>query len=209
LRAGLTGCYFAKQFGRLKDRTAIEVFLDADALDVERLNKSLDEHASASRVGIAVFPWVRGTGDLVDLLSSLAANERWVLRRRSKRSPLGGALIGVEWSTRKKHISETMGFAPFSVMPVARRAPYVAVAVWPGARENRRRGVDSTPPGKGDEVSFLDASHEFGDQKYETMWLETSERVQRLMKAPPDQFGLYRRTAFVLPEADAAMLALS
>jgi hypothetical protein len=170
------------------------------------LNSALEEHAKFDRVVIAVFPRLTSELAFVEFLNALGADPRWALRRRSKPSPSGGVLIGVEWTTASGEVSETMGFAPFASMPVPRRAPYVAITTWPGGRSNPIRGLGSTPPGKAGEVSFLDALHGFEHDEYEQLWARTSAKVGLLMSVPPDDPRLYRRAAFVVSAEYASRL---
>lgn len=207
LHAGMTGCEFAKLLAGKMGRVAVELHVDAQLPPTEWLNNAFDEHAKADRAVIAVFPMIATEGALVEFLNALGTDSRWRVRRRSKTSPRGGILVGLEWTTRSRDISETMGFAPFATMPVPRRAPYVAIATWPGGRSNPFRGQGSTPPGRPGVVSFLDASHGFDHQQYEASWDETTSSVASLMSVPPDDPRLYRRAAFVIAAEYATKLA--
>lgn len=91
-------------------------------------------------------------------------------------------------------------------MPVPRRAPYVAIATWPGGRLNRFRGQGPTPSGTTGQMSFLDAPHSMEAAEYEARWFETVARVTALMSVPPDNASLYRRAAFVIPPEHAEHL---
>jgi len=208
LRAGLTGCAFAKLLAGKTGRVAIEIHTEVGPPPAAWLNNTFDVHAAAERIVIAVLPRIGSERDLVESLNGLGADPRWSVRRRAKTSPTGGILIGLEWRTSAGDISEAMGFAPFSTMPVSRRAPYVAIATWPAGRSNPFRGQGATPPGKPGEVSFLDTSHGFDAEPYETMWSETTSRVASMMSAPPDDPRLYRRAAFVLSAEHAAQLVI-
>jgi hypothetical protein len=187
-------------------RIAIELHVDAELPPTSWLNNAFDEHAKADRVVIAVFPRIANEIALVEFLNALGSDTRWSIRRRSKASPSGGVLVGVEWITASGDITETMGFAPFAMMPVPRRAPYVAIATWPGGRSNPFRGTGSTPPGKPGTVSFLDAPHGYDQERYEALWGDTTTGVGSLMSIPPDDPRLYRRAAFVMPAEHAAKL---
>ena len=209
LRAGMTGCEFARLLAGKSGRIAIELHVDAELPPTRWLNNAFDEHARADRAVIAVFPRISNEVGLIEFLNALGADARWNIRRRSKTSPGGGVLVGLEWVTGSGDITETMGFAPFATMPVPRRAPYVAIATWPGGRSNPFRGTGSTPAGKPGEVSFLDASHGYGQERYEALWAETTAGVASLMSVPPDDPRLYRRAAFVVPVEHAAKLAVS
>jgi hypothetical protein len=202
----MTGCEFARLLSGKARRVAIELRVDADLASIDRLNDAFDEHAKYDRAVIAVFPHITTEAAFVEFLNALGADARWNLRRRAKTSPSGGVLVGLEWTTASGDVSETMGFAPFASMPVPRRAPYVAIATWPGGRSNPFRGRGATPPGRPGEVSFLDAPHGFDEEQYEALWAATTAKVASLMAVPPDDPRLYRRSAFVLPAEHAAKL---
>jgi hypothetical protein len=209
LRAGMTGCSFARMLTGGSKRTAVvaEIQPIAGQRIALRLNTGFDAHARADRVAVAVFPLINCEGALIELLNTLACDSRWRIRCHPQRSPSAGVLVGLEWITASGHVSEAMGFAPFGTMPVPRRAPYVAIATWPGRAANPFRGRGVTPPGKPDTVSFLDAAHGFEERRYEAMWSDTTRDVTSLMKCPPDDAKLYRRTAFVLTADSATKLA--
>jgi len=96
-----------------------------------------------------------------------------------------------------------MGFAPFPTMPVTRRAPFVALATWPGERRNPQRITPRHP----NRVSFLDAAHGIAALDYPATWDETIDKVATLMKEPPDDARLYRDVAFVVSSGLASKLS--
>jgi hypothetical protein len=208
LRAGMTGCEFARLLAGKHGGIAVELHVSVTP-PATWLNRVFDAHASAGYVVVAVFPNIVTEAALIEFLNALQATARWKLRRSPKVSPSGGVLVGVEWTTRSGDISDVMGFAPFPTMPVPRRSPYVAIATWPGGRSNPFRGIGSTPPGRQGIVSFLDASHGLDHEAYEDRWKKTSERVGALMSIPPDDARLYRRTTFVLTAEQADKLAVA
>jgi hypothetical protein len=209
LRAGLTGCKFAKLLAGRSGRVAVELHVDSELSPTAWLNDAFDEHAKADRAVIAVFPAIATEIAFVELLNELGTDSRWRVRRRSKTSPTGAVLVGLEWTTASGDTSDMMGFAPFATMPVPRRAPYVAIATWPGGRSNPFRGKGSTPGGRPGEVSFLDAAHGADEAQYEAMWAGTTSQVAALMSVPPDDPRLYRRAAFVISADHAAKLVFS
>lgn len=211
LRAGMTGCEFARLLAGRHGSVAIdaiELYVDDSPQTTALLNHNFDEHARAERAVIAVFPNIITEAALIEFLNTLGTNPRWKVRRSAKTSPLGGVLVGLEWTTRSGDISDVMGFAPFPMMPVPRRSPYVAIATWPGARSNPFRGTGSTPPGRAGIVSFLDSAHGLDQEAYEDRWRTTSERVSSLMSVPPDDARLYRRTSFVVAAERATGLVV-
>jgi len=137
LRAGMAGCEFAKLLAGKANRMAIEAHVDAELPRTDWLNNAFDANAIANRAVIAVFPRISSERALIEFLNALGRDDRWKVRRRTKTSPAGGALVGLEWRTADGDISETMGFAPFPSMPVPRRAPYVAIATWPVGKRTR------------------------------------------------------------------------
>jgi hypothetical protein len=204
----MTGCEFAKLLAGKSGRVAVELHVDPQLSPTGWLNNAFDEHAKAGRTVIAVFPAITAENACVELLNELGTDSRWRVRRRPKPSPAGATLVGLEWTTASGDISDTMGFAPFATMPVPRRAPYVAIATWPGGRANPFRGQGSTPAGRPGEVSFLDASHGFDEGQYEAMWAKTTGQVAALMSVPPDDPRRYRRAAFVMSTDHAAKLSI-
>jgi hypothetical protein len=206
LRAGLSGCEFARRLAGKADRVVVELYADATVPSTTKLNKALDAHAAAERTVIVVFPLVVDEQQLVDLLATLLTDTRWRVRDGGKTSPSGGAIVGLEWTTSAGDISDVMGLGPFATMPVPRRTPHVALAIWPGARCNPFRGSGPTPPAHAKRVSFLDASHGFALSDYEELYRVTSEQVGNLMTVPPDDASLYRRAGFVLSADGIAKL---
>lgn len=173
------------------------------------MNSAFDNYAKVEQAVIAVFPNIVTERAFIGFLNELGSLPRWKLRRRSATSPTAGALIGLEWTTSSGDVSNTMGFAPFASMPVSRRGPYVAIAVWPGARSNEFRGQPPTPPSKPGEVGFLDAAHRLEETEYRTTYEKTTVDVASLMAIPPDNAKLYRDVAFVILAEHADKLDIS
>jgi hypothetical protein len=206
LRAGMTGCQFAKKLAAMQGRMAVETHPAVP--DAALLDRILDEHASANRSVIVVLPSIRDPASLVAVLNTLCTTSpRWRIRRRKVTSPAGDVCLGLEWTTYEGNVSDLMGFAPFPTMPIPRRAPYVAIAAWPGGRANPFRGAPPTPPGHGNQVSFLDAAHDFDADEYARRWARSVEVVSALMALPPDDARLYRRTAFIVDAESSATLS--
>lgn len=112
LRAGLTGCEFARLLSGKANRVAIELHVDAELPRTDWMNNTFDANAEAERIVIAVFPRIANEHALVEFLNALGRDDRWHVKRRTKTSPTGGILVGLEWRTQSGDISETMGFAP-------------------------------------------------------------------------------------------------
>jgi hypothetical protein len=56
LRAGLTGCEFARLLSGKANRIAVELHVDADLPRTGWMNSTFDANAEADRIVIAVFP---------------------------------------------------------------------------------------------------------------------------------------------------------
>jgi hypothetical protein len=194
LRAMMTGCRFAGHLAA-SSRMAIETFLPP--LDPSYLDSTFDRHGASERAVVALLPSIRSEIELVHALNSLPS-DRWKLIHRPSTDD-GLVFVGVQWSTSQNHICHAMGFAPFITMPVPRRAPYVAIALWPGGRSNSFRGTRPTPPGKDGQVDFLDAAHGLDEADYRKRWDVTTREVKAIL----DDTKPYRESAFVLPTSVA------
>lgn len=205
LHAGMTGCSYASAFAAVRGRLTVTTYGEPPV--TSRLDDALDFHGQEDEAFAFVLPYLRSEDELVGLLQQLSRAPRWHVRPAGT-LPSGDVLVGLDWTTANGDVSDTMGFAPMFSMPVPRRAPYVAIAAWPGGRANPFRGEPPTPRARAGQVSFLDASHTFTRHQYEKTWATTERNVGTLMKSPPDDARLYRRVAFSLsPEAAAPLFA--
>lgn len=198
-----TGCRFAALL--VKDgRIAYEPHEEVP--NVDDLDTRLDVYGASARSVIILLPFVASERALVDVLSALVAgSRRWQVHNRG-RTPSGGVLVALEWQTAAGDRSEAMGFAPLPTMPVTRRAPYFAIALWAGDRRNPERGMPPTPRARQGVVSFLDAEHAVDRDTYAKLWAETENTVAGMMVAPPDEAKLYRRSAFALTTEAAELV---
>ncbi len=198
-----TGCMFAARLVR-DGRVAYEPHEEVP--DVDDLDTRLEVYGASARSVIILLPFVASEVALVDVLNTLTTGSpRWRVRDRG-RTPAGCGLVGLEWTTADGDVSDAMGFAPLPSMPVTRRAPYFAIALWCGGRHNLERGAPPTPRPRSGQVSFLDADHAVEHDAYVKLWTETEKTVAGLMLAPPDSASLYRKVAFALsPRAEDAL----
>ena len=192
LRDG-SGCTFAASLA-YGGRVAFEVH---DEPPTGEVDDSLDVYAAANLVAVLLLPFVTSERVLVEALAVLrASSPRWRLRKGTQTPE--SVHVAVEWTTSGNLVDDTMGFAPLLTMPVPRRGPYVAIALWPGGQQNPLRGVRPTPPAQPGRVSFLDVPHGLDEATNASMWKTTEEKVAALMTLPADRPALYRRAAFVL-----------
>ena len=165
-----TGCRFAAQLVR-DGRVAYEPHEEIP--NAGHLDARLDVHGAGARSAIMLLPFVASEDALVGVLEALrAGSPRWRVRDRG-RTPTGCVLVGLEWTTADGDSSDDMGFGPLPSMPVPRRAPYFAIALWAGGRRYHERGTPPTPRPRPGAVSFLDAEHGVDRDTYVKMWTET------------------------------------
>lgn len=140
--AQLTWCKFAPHYvGGLHAEAhppATVVFAGkpgpGDASSLTDLLVLAGEEAS---LAILAFPDLRTSADVAGLLLALAADPRWRLTLpHPGPHPHDDTVIGLWWITSGSQLSSVMGLAPLGEMPVTRRAPHVALVVWPGAHLN-------------------------------------------------------------------------
>jgi hypothetical protein len=151
-----SGCSFAARFAQGKEqRISFATNVGSvDAAALEYLNEHFRGAANTEQTAVAIFPALQTEGEVIHLLQVLTSNVRWRVRRVESPS-FGAALVGLEWQTDFGPWAQAMGFAPLLTMPTTRRAPYVAIAAWPGRA--RRRKVESPNVGFGDMPSHLAA----------------------------------------------------
>jgi hypothetical protein len=108
--------------------------------------------------------------------------------------------LGLEWKTKAGPICDDMGLAPFGTMPVTRRAPYVAIAVWGGPHLNEHIR-------KGPRVGVASASTGLNASEHRKLMTASDRRVRDLLDVPPEENPEWlRQVAFVLPRAPALKL---
>lgn len=101
--------------------------------------------------------------------------------------------IGLWWQTAHGPWSSVMGFAPLGSMPVTRRAPYVAIVLWPGGHENIHRTDRPAAVGIVQAPVVPDA------QEYQRIWDRTKAKTSELLSEPPENAPLLRKVTFCLP----------
>ena len=92
--------------------------------------------------------------------------------------------------------SVAMGLAPLLSMPVTRRAPFPAIALWPGKPRKKSK--------KGESVSFGDIPSPFEGTEHGAALSASTDRTRELMGLDDPEQGPWRSVAFCLsPEAAA------
>jgi hypothetical protein len=208
LRRGMTACGFAASVAGNGRVNYVHQLDDLTEADIAQIDIFIDDTAAARNFAVILFPRVRTTRDIGRLLQTLARGERWQTKRVPwrKHAREGAGLVGLSFRTIDGNRSSVMGFAPLGCMPVSRRAPYVALAVWGGGKLNDHK---RSPEGL---VGFIDAPV-LGDDNapadrelHQQLWDSTMNRVQELLSDPPEDDFVLKDIAFCLPNSTLAEL---
>lgn len=204
LGASMSGCRFAAALARDPSRIAFYVGVEEmRESELSRLSDFLDDTEKLKRVAILLFPRLRSPNDIIARLDTLTLEPRWsrasVSWREHPREDT--ELVGLTWTTTQNLRSDAMGFAPLGTMPVSRRAPYVAIALWAGGHDNPHFVK------AGERVGFTDIANDFSADTHKKMWDATEERTRELLHDPPEDIVRLRRVAFCVPRSDIAPAA--
>lgn len=194
LRRSLSGCAFAAAAaGR---RRGIVYYTVRGSLSVDIVNAFIDTAEARDLFAVVLFPWIRWPAELTSYLGALRLHPRWTITTATGRQlrPDGAVDICIEWTTSGGYRSSVMGFAPIGTMPVTRRAPYYALALWPGGHKNPR-----FTPRDASKVGFIDAVLDLSDESYASTMLSSKERTAALLGSPPEAAPPLREVAFCLP----------
>jgi hypothetical protein len=161
--------------------------------DIGDLAATIDGASENGLVSILLFPLTRTEHDLVQILVRLDAHERWRIERRAIRRDHAVAL-SVTFTTLQGDESHAMGFGPVGQMPVSRRAPYFALALWAGERSN-----PYFAGGKPGTVNMAHAPHQLTQQLHEETWAKTQAATTMFLSEPADDSVWLRKVAFCLP----------
>jgi hypothetical protein len=202
LHSGLSGCRFASMLAA-KQPVRIDFYSPLGALDHQLVEAFIDGTAARELTAVLLFPALRTPRQACELLATLRRGGRW----RVSRIPwpdgyrkADSVALGLEWKTKAGPISDAMGLAPFGTMPVTRRAPYVATAVWGGPHVNEHIR-------KGARVGVASASTGLNARQHQKLMAATDGRVRDLLEVPPAENPEWlRQVAFVLPKAPALKL---
>lgn len=180
-----SGCVFASQFASgISARTAYATFSKADASVASDINDHFSAAGRDQRAAVAVFPSIATEKQLVKFIGSLRSDPRWQCRSIESKLPDCSALV-LEWQTEAGVWSRTMGLAPLLTMPVTRRAPFVAIAAWPG------------PPRKPNAkfVGFIDMPDDSDEAEHASKLKHTEARTAEHLAGDPDA-DILKRVAF-------------
>ncbi len=185
--ARFSGCHFAARYATLEDeeRLRVSVVQHLPGDQVDSLNRLLEGCAEISQAGVFVFPGVADQEQLVEIVQTLASSDRWELE--TDLDVARGMLVRLLWRTAEGNTSDTLGMAPLLTMPLTRRAPYCAIALWPGSP--RKEGEDR--------VGFIDMPSGLPDDKHRQMLQSSTDTVRNLLGEEPKE-APWRNVTFCL-----------
>jgi len=206
LSRGFSGCQFASFLARenqktqANDRILCTTFLeDLAAEDLPDIEHLIDDAAAREQIALFLFPRLRTPRDVAALALTLSQHERWTCSNvewgAAKRD--GCSLLSLNWTTQSGAPSSAIGFAPLGSMPVTRRAPYVAIALWSGGHQNEHKPSDRP------EIGFVDFPISIDKAAHDELWNGTRTDVRELLSDPPEDAVLLRRVTFCLPDETA------
>jgi hypothetical protein len=186
-----SGCRFVQRFAKQPGTSAVNkrparIVCASSANDIgaTALNRFFEGCAAQEAAGVAIFPALTTEAELARLLRRIGEMGRWRLSSRED-TVRDALLVSLEWRTSEDKWSRTMGFAPLLTMPPTRRAPYAAIAMWPGASQRAER----------EDVGFIDMPSRIKDHR--KLIKESMTRVRELLGEDPDG-APWRNTAFSL-----------
>lgn len=188
----LHGCSFATAIAK-SNRIRLASFFGIPTDDVvPQLSEHIQIAASAQQLAVAIYPNIVTAQELLAFIRLLDCSSDWTV------TPLnvpGRSAVDMRWASSDSQQSSVMGFAPFGTMPVTRRAPYVAMALWPCGYDNPRRKKPDRFVGVGD------MAHEFADERYDRMQRATRDRVSQTRHVHRDA-SLFTGMTFCLPDEE-------
>jgi|SRR5215212_653240 len=170
LRAGITGCEFARVFAKGPAPADIRPVVIRDALAeppvADLVQPILLRAAADSAAVLLIFTDLRYDEEVADLANLLSRHTAWTLwePRWPVERQRDDVLLALDWTTPSKHISNALGLGPLGAMPVTRRAPFVGLVVWPGAHENPHRPVEFK------RVGVADMKNNLARAKHDAYW---------------------------------------
>jgi hypothetical protein len=179
-----TACMFAS--GLAKKGTGAILYRTVpsrvDAQTASLLNASLDDASDVPSGVVFTFPFLRTAADVALLVRALSEDQRWRFSEASTVIASGLTTIQVTWRTKFDQLSRVMGLAPLGSMPVTRRAPYVALFVWPGKHANPHRPEPQPKPS----VSVVDMPPGVQPADYHDVFKKSQDSTKALLDQTMD-----------------------
>jgi hypothetical protein len=206
LLRGLSGCTFAATLAGNENRAGIIAYAvivgEPTEDDVPDITAAIDSTEEAHKVAVLLFPHLRSAEDIARLIRMLCQQEpRWSCYKVDWRNHArdDAVLLALPWMTRSGFVSDTMGFAPLGSMPVTRRSPYVALALWAGGHENPFMQKNSGPS-----VGISDTRHFLHKDQHKSLLKSSTEQTSAILSDPADDMEHLRKVAFCIPRDVAA-----
>jgi hypothetical protein len=137
----------------------------------EQLEPLLIESAGHDEAVLFIFPDLRTEEQVVSIINGLCAHASWEAKEiQWQEYPRSDILVALSWKSPEQFQSTTLGLAPFGTMPVMRRAPLVAIALWPGGHQNLHW------PYRGKRVSLADMPHSLDAETHQKMKVDSEQR---------------------------------
>lgn len=166
-------------------------------IDMAAMDKASDallfalEHRDPSAAIVALFPEPTTPGQVLQFAKALAeAGDAWHVDLQAGGEDIH---IAIEHRPVGALASTAMGFAPFHTMPLTRRAPVTAIALWSGGLQN-----EFHPAGRGDkrkQASFADMPHGRDKAAHDDLWRKSDRSTTDLGGDPTE----LRKMTFRLP----------
>lgn len=202
LRFNMSGCTFAGHLAS-DPKACVWVVLTPDRkpIDVKAIDALLD--SQPPRPTFLIAPEARTGNDIARLVKTLRSSLRWHASAAvAPGSRTNCVALDIRWKIGTGvGASSVVGFAPLGCMPVTRRAPYVALALWPSAHAYEH--YKPTNP-----VSIAGVALEMSKRKHLRQERGTQERVTKLLDSPKESSSRLRHVTFILPRPSGD-LALS
>jgi hypothetical protein len=126
---------------------------------MEGLNADFSFAAQSKAFALAIFPLISSERQLDELIQTLSGDARWTSDEIARDAD--HRRVELRWRNPEGLDCNAVGFAPTLPMPVTRRAPYVAVGVWPGGHDNQFL------KNHGQTIGLADTSHNLDEQGYQ------------------------------------------
>ncbi len=204
LKTTLTGCHFAASLTKARRWTPL-VWMNAHgAALVNALDLLIEEASTGGHFTVLILPKVRTEGQLVEALDTLIRHStRWTAFDCTEEGAVGDLIaMDLRWRNSESECCSAMGLGPFATMPVTRRAPYPALAIWGGSRLNSYRKKPHEFVGVGD------MNPEMDEKPYAAANSATLDRVKAL-RALHDEARPKTGVTFYLSRAATASLTLA
>lgn len=140
---------------------------------MEGLNADFEFAAQSKLFALAIFPLISSERQLGELIQTLSGDAQWKAEEIGRDTE--HRMVELRWRNPEGLECNAVGFAPTLAMPATRRAPYVAVGVWPGGHDNQFLKKH------GQTIGLADTSHKLDEQSYQNHLEKTEAKVGQLV----------------------------